>query len=574
MAKVLDITAKLKGNKVKVIYEYDQEKMNALGFNRIYMEKYVPYMINLTDIPFMRLIKMALAEEKCLNGGLSQEDFQFLTFPINEDDFLKKMFGIYFTLTIRLNRITPRKVKEFVAEVNLAMQNEVFVLKENRKVVIAFFYLKIFMWQLYEKLPFEDDIQNEIRFQRNITNGNTVQSYYFSITELVNMFEKKQMDANDLKQMFSSNVNEIEEPYIAENRDKLVLLHLLGLDFKELQKWYEIQHQKSKKKDRNPILDEELSTIKSIEHNIKINRLVKNLHMNGKSEYTNNEANAIHFIDKVLLAKKEEQENAWHEYINLCYNGELYKDNNTIFMLQGDDVLSLAKAIRTVIESPKYVKERGVIKECFLDFWAGHSSDNKIILETVKVFRFIEPDDQKSFIKAIKYFNTLQITGNMNEENVYIDFIDTYISIAYRLGYIYESFVHHLIKEICFEKDKKGEELGKILNQIQKILQKVIEDQLYPEETQNEFEVVNEFLKKNIEIVETSKPADQRRFKASVSINECRQYKNENVYNELANMPEDVPLQTFRDMLDKKYKKGDISLREYRELLEKRNRTK
>lgn len=60
--------------------------------------------------------------------------------PVYYIVFLILCFGVHFSLTIRLNRITPQKVKEFVAEVNLAMHKEIFSLKENRKVVIAFWF--------------------------------------------------------------------------------------------------------------------------------------------------------------------------------------------------------------------------------------------------------------------------------------------------------------------------------------------------------------------------------------------------------------------------------------------------
>lgn len=237
-------------------------------------------------------------------------------------------------------------------------------------------------------------------------------------------------------------------------------------------------------------------------------------------------------------------------------------------------MLSLAKAIRIVIENPKYLKKRSAIKECFFDFWKKYREDNKIVLETVKAFRLIEPDDQKSFIKAITYFNTLEISGNMNDEDIYIDFLEKYISIAYRLGYIYGEYVQHLIEEMHWEKDKNGERLGRLLVQIQEMLQREIVDGMYPEETRSEFEAVSDFLKKNIEIVKMEKVAEQRKLDVSVSISEQKNYKNETVYNELMNMPNNVSLEAFRHTLDEAYENGNISLREYRVLLEKRNSTK
>ena len=77
----------------------------------------------------------------------------------------------------------------------------------------------------------------------------------------------------------------------------------------------------------------------------------------------------------------------------------------------GDEWLSLAKAIRTVVGIPKYTKKQRLIKGRFLDFW-------------------IE-----------------QVAGNMNTEKTYIEFLDTYVSIAYRLGYINGAYCYHSIKD-------------------------------------------------------------------------------------------------------------------------------
>lgn len=63
-----------------------------------------------------------------------------------------------------------------------------------------------------------------------------MKSYYFSISELVDIFKKKKMKLNDLKQMFSSNVNEMEEVYVAENRNKLTLFIFWDLILKNCSK--------------------------------------------------------------------------------------------------------------------------------------------------------------------------------------------------------------------------------------------------------------------------------------------------------------------------------------------------
>ena len=136
--------------------------MTALGFGTDYMEKYVPFTINLSDIAFKDLVDQALSEETQLNGDLCKNDFSFFSCPLHLDYFLSNALGLNFTLSIQLNRITPRKVKSFIKEINLTLANENLVPEDNKRTIIAFYYLKIFMWELYEKLPFFKDFQDEI----------------------------------------------------------------------------------------------------------------------------------------------------------------------------------------------------------------------------------------------------------------------------------------------------------------------------------------------------------------------------------------------------------------------------
>ena len=136
---------------------------------------------------------------------------------------------------------------------------------------------------------------------------------------------------------------------------------MFQFNFKYLQHIYDTTHTPLKKRMRNPIIDEDIPDIQQLEHNAKINSLIKNLYMNGKSEYTNNEANAMEFIDTVLFATDEERESKWGEFSIKCFLSNIYKDNHTIFLIGGDDCLSLAKALRTVTNIPKYASRETVI---------------------------------------------------------------------------------------------------------------------------------------------------------------------------------------------------------------------
>ena len=569
IAKILDLCAKLAGKNVKVIYEYDQKKMTELGFGMEYMEKYIPYMMNLTNISFREMVCKALSEETARNGNLSEEDFEFLSLPIHADPFLSKELGLDFSLIIHLDRITPRKVKIFVEEVNLAMGNEEFAAKDNRKTIIAFYYLKIFMGQLFEQLPFYDNLQDEIKFERRIKDQSTVKSSYFSIMELINLLKNKSIEPGEIRLMFSSKENEAEEEYVIWNRNKLALLHLLGFDYKYLQRYYEYSHTSTKTKKDNPILAEDTIDIKCIEHNEKINSLVKNLYMNGKSEYTDNESNAIVFIDEVLLAPKEEQEEKWNEYLDRCFHSKIYKDNQTVFLFGGDSWLSLAKALRTIGSLPKYRDNCEEIKERFLDFWMSHSEDKQLLLETVKTFTLIEPKEQTSFIKAITCFNSFAIAGNMNTEKAYIEFLETYIGIACRIGYLSGRYCYNIGFEMYRETDNEtGSELKGALDRVLEELKNTMEEKSFPASAQKEFEELKLFIQKNIDIVNEPEKVRHKKWEVRTTVSEKINYQNESVYLNLEESAKHK-VKNFKEQLNKEYDEGNISLREYRILHEK-----
>ena len=571
IAKILDLSSKLAGNNVKVIYEYDQDKMTALGFGTDYMEKYVPFTINLSDIAFKDLVDQALSEETQLNGDLCKNDFSFFSCPLHLDYFLSNALGLNFTLSIQLNRITPRKVKSFIKEINLTLANENLVPEDNKRTIIAFYYLKIFMWELYEKLPFFKDFQDEIKFEMHKSSGNPSESehtYYYSIMELANLLKNETISPEEVHHLFSSTENEAEDEYVIWNRNKLALLIMFQFNFKYLQHIYDTTHTPLKKRMRNPIIDEDIPDIQQLEHNAKINSLIKNLYMNGKSEYTNNEANAMEFIDTVLFATDEERERKWGEFSIKCFLSNIYKDNHTIFLIGGDDCLSLAKALRTVTNIPKYASRREEIQIRFFDFWYYHSEDHSILLKTIKTFCLIEPESQKSFIKAITTFNKFTIAGNLNDEKVYVDFLNTYINIAYRLGYLSEyHYYYNIISEFSITENFQKNELLNILDDICTHLKQDLKKQNFPPSTQNDFEELKKFIEKNIAIIKQKNKPETKPQKGVFSTHSITHYQNEAIYNELKTLAENHS-EGFRERLDKEYVNGNISLVEYRRLLD------
>ena len=71
-----------------------------------------------------------------------------------------------------MENVTPRKLKAFVTEVNTIMQQPEFSNKENRNTVIAFFIMKHIFDNLYQELPFQKSLLEEMTFVYNNSEDN------------------------------------------------------------------------------------------------------------------------------------------------------------------------------------------------------------------------------------------------------------------------------------------------------------------------------------------------------------------------------------------------------------------
>ena len=122
--------------------------------------------------------------------------------------------------------------------------NENLVPEDNKRTIIAFYYLKIFMWELYEKLPFFKDFQDEIKFEMHKSSGNPGESEhtYYSIMELANLLKNETISPEEVHHLFSSTENEAEDEYVIWNRNKLALLIMFQFNFKYLQHIYDTTH--------------------------------------------------------------------------------------------------------------------------------------------------------------------------------------------------------------------------------------------------------------------------------------------------------------------------------------------
>ena len=392
IAKLLDLTAKLLQHNVKVIYEFDLKKMAELGYGYDYIEKYVPYTMNLTPVSGKKLIKKALAELDNVNEDLSSEDFDYLFGRFSIERFLQEKFGFPLKLQLSMNNPTPRKIKQFVSEVNSTVGFGQYADKKNWRTVIAFYFMKHFFRSIYEELAFEGDMIDEIRLVLPSDDPDMEISY--TVMELVagcKLGEARSttipgeedryeygLVSKDIKRMLLEGRSARKNQIVRQNQDKLGLLILMGYKFKfqqdeadqEILMQRDAVNAGAGKRSDNVLLNQDKELIKNIEYNKKISRLIKNLYANGRSEFTNAEAVAKVFISDVLGGDQKSGRERWRDFLIKARQGDIIKDNRTVFRWGENDWVSLFRALNIYVDRDSFVQsDKEEIIEQALDFW-------------------------------------------------------------------------------------------------------------------------------------------------------------------------------------------------------------
>ena len=555
IAKLFDLSEKLLSHKVKVIYEFDVNKMADLGFNREYLEKYVPYIMNLTDIPLKKMVTDALRDLHESVADLNwNDDFRFLLGPVSAGFLAKKKLNISGFLEYKVNNVTPRLVKVFVSEIDAIMQQPEYAKKENRKTVIAFFFMKHFFEDLYQEFSGCEDLLSEMKFACHREKSEEIQ--YYSIVELI----EKNWDTKDF--IFENN---------DENNCKLSLLLLLGYVFEYAREEDDEEQNRRKQSGRKRELNNEQQKIANMEHNEKISRIICNLYRNGKSEYTNAESVAIKFIKDVLLKDRECWLKEWNNYRENLFQGDVYKDNQTVFKLGIDEFPLLFRVLWIYFskESAEYEKEE--IYDKTLDFYETlRPEENELTLEKITMFRFYEPSDRKVYFRILRLFNKSEIVDNFKGDESYKSFLINYSAYAFRQGYLMD-YDPYILKGDLVKGENAVHFIKKFIIKCQRDII-TLPDVETLEIIKEELEVLQRFCSKNLEIVNYSGKGSTKNKQGKSNWKHIRQYTDKEAFEELKKEMEKVGntdeiSEELRARLYQKYAEGKINLREYRELL-------
>lgn len=600
IAKLLDLTAKLIQHNVKVIYEFDLKKMAALGYGYDYIEKYVPYTINLTPVSVKKLIGKALEELSEVNGDLKREDFDYLFVKVPMERFLQETFGFRLDLQVPVSGPAPRMVKRFVSEVNHMMGKGEYADKKYRRTVITFYFMKHFFHDIYEELDFENDMIDEVHLampsaglERFYTVMELAAECKIGEAQSVTIPGEEEQCRNgvvseDIKEMFIDSSSGQKNDIVIRNRNKLGLLILIGYKFgfqqeavnQEILMQKEADNVRTGKRPDNVLLNQSNELIKNIEHNKKVSRLIRNLYANGRSEVTDAEAAAEVFVSDVLGGDQEEGKRSWKDFLNRVRRGDIMKDNRTVFRWGVNDWVSLFRALSIYVDRDEFdLSRKEQIIEKALDFYFVHGDHaDELDFDKIVIFNYCSIDSNKIFIKILTRFRELKVTGNMNREKAYRDFLKNYSSHALEWGYLqwYDRF--RLEMPFGGYSEKYSRDLTEYLKECCRQVEGIMKEGLYPEQGRRELELVRDFYKKNIEAAEASVEAKQTKMHVTITVSEEEEHMDEEVYEELSKYTAKSPdgagrsralEEEFTAVLEKYYRDGKLNLRKFREWKEK-----
>lgn len=475
--QILGISEKIAGNNIKILYQFSETSLLEKGIDRAYLEKYIPFILNLTDIPFRSTLSYVLEEKSNKDFLLKEEDFTFLYSPIylprfkDFDNLNRPLTSMRFELT----NVTIRKTQLFLTELNQVI-TEKEIYKKNKRVVILFFLLKHFYYEAYKKIYPGESILDSFTFLYQDKKDTILNWVIYCHNEKINILDLMTIENNKLSTFIIS--------IFEYNCD----IETINNDFEDF-------------------VNEARNNLKNKNLNEQKDRIIWSLIANGKSEYTDCEKFVNSFYDEVINTPKTEWiknfENLWSNLFDRKYKDMEKKDNNTIFRMGIPSMISLFQA--------NYVIGRtGSQWINLIDFYFLYNKNlDTITPELIECLCYCELSDRNSYLYIINKFNNLKITKNLNSHKSYKRFLLEYLSMFSTLGFCDTHDIWDLrdkskeyidtktIEKFVFSPLKK--KLKKLLSNVKlKIVQKDIE-------------IIIKFLDKNIELINTpdefTKPA-------------------------------------------------------------------
>lgn len=516
---IFSISEKLSNNQIRIIYQFDENKLKELGLTHDYLEKYIPYKINLSELSFWEVLKFELKE---LNTPLLEIiDFDYLK-EQRHHGVLYNLFKYEQEPIISVSFIPIRQIKQLLSEILFTLDNAEEQLIEQKQTIISYFILKHLYNEGYEKINIQQNLLDSLKIKINNKN--------LTIYEFNNFFKENKITQDDLEEILEED----------NNKNNIALINLFNFEFKQ-----DIVNSETSHNDRHT--------------NEKINRIIWYLHYKGKSSFTDNEFAIKMFKNLVLDKPKENQKENFKKFWNLLfYKDILVSDNNTIFKIGKSNMLSIFESFKLANTETDYQLK-------LIDYYFS-KRESVFDLEVVQCMNCCPLNSREEYITIVKNINMLEIQGNLNDSRDFIVFLQLFIDALSKFGYI------NTYDYLYGDEIKLDIELSKIvINAFEKInaeikrINKLFQEVGF-ESTQEDLENISTFIEKLLEIIKTNEKLSKEN---NSFISEFKStMPNESEFLRLSDLLERKDCNTI-EQINSSYTNNKISVYELEQLYKK-----
>lgn len=526
LREIFAISEKIANGNIKIIYQYDEQELKALKFTSDYLEKYIPFKMNITELHFTEILQIELQDiDKSI---LSVEDFNYLTIQETRFNILKDFFEFGKEFCLSIEFIPIRKVQHMINEIILALTQKKKLYSKNKETVISFYVLKHLFTDKYEKINIKENLFETFNF--SFENKN------YTIIDLIALDPEEETTGQLLQNIFNNKENRVHYSIL-----KLFNYELINpLPFKDTNRFDEVK-------------------MKSKHYNEKIDRIVWNLLFEGKSMFTDYEF-AIHKMCEDVLSKPlSNQKKAFEEFWSYFYHGNKYVlDHTTIFKFGMDPYLHLFECFKVVD-----VTEENRLK--LIDFYFECTNVKTFNLDVLKCMNYNPLITKKEYLKVISYLNELDIVCNFEKHPDFLKFLQTYMQALTRFS------ICHVWE--YFDDFSKFDSINVQIDSLEWIKTELVNIKFQHQSfglpaIQKDLSIIITFLDKLIEIIQYDRNVATLLRGESVEINFEANRNHLEVFEKFRNqLNEGSDLTTVLQDLNESYKNSEISLYQITELL-------
>ncbi len=623
--RIFDIAEKLACKNIKIVYQYSQTRLSEIdrNFTSDFLEKYIPYTVNLSVISFSSILSV-LMEKKSSEliaravetGLLTSKDFDFFNQEVDLNGILPTYYSHDFAGRLTVNPPSIRKVQIFLNELipaierlsgELAQRKEAqlpvkkshLLTSENqwkkkglfdgidvsvssnpvrpidknnledydssdwKKIAIIFYYIKHFEHDIYVLLAENEPVEKSIKIKYKDEDYSL--DDFLALTREVRHDDEKESDSASRTHDFGSIQNQkSKKTEFMIQPEEIERVYADEENSKRLILLLMLGFQFEAYVAR----DNETSIVQRKEHNEKIDRLLWKLLSSSTDLYTDYER-IVNIFDAKFFAKEnslKEIPSVINEIAGAVHLSEVeYKE------YESNPWLLIFKAFCATVPGRENEIWRNLI-----DSYFEVAAETGIDLKLLKVLQHCNINTRERLFYVIDKFDKLNVLENLSRYPVYAKFLYVYFGALVDFKLISNTEIKRTLLSL-------NPGISSWNEIVKESVFKLVEDELAEKKKKfatfasvaKNFDIVSDFVEQNKKIIDfgvnADAPADD--FNRRVRIISENQEKLDELRNLFKNKDDKIGFGNFQKILDDEYKKETISLDDIETLLDEYQRS-